>query len=488
MAETEDPKQAEAATETPTDQTAEELKDVVEEAEDFEAKVMDADAATEENIEPAEENPGEAKATEQEEVAEASPEGTAEAETQEDEAKPEAEASEGEESPAEEPEDPEAIKAAKAEARRERLAKFEKYQTKPKSFVDFLKTTFLKVFGITFVLCFACLFYFIAVEITHEEAKLALEGYVKVNHKLPADFKGEAPEHIQEIIDNYNKKHHKKPTNLDYLFHAKDEANMGEQFPERLSNDDLVLVLEYQKIGKVTRAGAENTAKMNLSGLDMRSLNYGYLKSFVQSNLRKANMSGITNQYAEFRAASMEKAIFDGAHLEHGNFIRAKMNHASFVRTNMNHSDFRQAKSIEGKLSYANLSNSNLRHTNFKHADFAHAIIQNSNFKDSTLEGANFSNADLSGTDFSRSDLSGADFSGANLTNVNFKNAKLDSANFVGADLHGANFHDAKVQEADLYGVFGATQEQLEQAKFLIGAKRLPDDLVENRRSWRVRF
>jgi uncharacterized protein YjbI with pentapeptide repeats len=69
-----------------------------------------------------------------------------------------------------------------------------------------------------------------------------------------------------------------------------------------------------------------------------------------------------------------------------------------------------------------------------------------------------------------RADLSEVDLSGVDLSGVDLKGANLEEANLERANLEGAN-----LEEANLRGIFGITNEELEnQAKSLKGAT-MPD-------------
>ena len=97
----------------------------------------------------------------------------------------------------------------------------------------------------------------------------------------------------------------------------------GKYYPEKLSNDDLLAILEYQNIGTITRAGAKFPELMNLSGLNLTKLNFTYLKTFVGSNIKGTNFSYTENPDASFRGSTATKANFSHADLEKANFIRA---------------------------------------------------------------------------------------------------------------------------------------------------------------------
>ncbi len=349
-------------------------------------------------------------------------------------------------------------------------------------------TILVKAVSISIIVLIFLVFVVLALEIKTNEDYNNLEGYIRVNHAAPLDYKDEVPPELQKIIDNYNRIHNKKVVNPDYLFHGPNEKIMGEMFPEKLSNEDLFLILEYQKIGQVTRAGIKETALMNLSGLDLRNINFLYLKEFLQSNLRKTNFNNVVNQKANFRAASMEEASFINSDLRFAKFIRSKMSYSNFSGADLRHSDLREAKALTSKFEASNSSNSKFENANFNFSSFKDAISEHSIFKSASFEGVDFSNAKLAHSSFKYAKLRACDFSGADLSHVDFTQANLDGCNFYKANLEGAIFKDATVQETDFFGALNASKKQLDASDFLLGAKSLPKDLIPQRRSWKERF
>src|SRR5829696_2138856 len=82
------------------------------------------------------------------------------------------------------------------------------------------------------------------------------------------------------------------------------------------------------------------------------------------------------------------------------------------------------------------------------------------------LSETNLTQAILSGADLSGEDLYGAVFYEADLSGANLSHqADLYRANLYRANLYGADLYGEDRPEADLYGAYRLTQEQLEQAE-----------------------
>ena len=81
------------------------------------------------------------------------------------------------------------------------------------------------------------------------------------------------------------------------------------------------------------------------------------------------------------------------------------------------------------------------------------------------LRGASLSRADLFAADLSNADLRRADLSWADLVGVDFSEADLSGADLLGADLCGAVLIQANLRGANLHGVIGLIQRQIDSAK-----------------------
>ena len=80
------------------------------------------------------------------------------------------------------------------------------------------------------------------------------------------------------------------------------------------------------------------------------------------------------------------------------------------------------------------------------------------------IAGANLAGATLSEADLISADLGRTDLTGANLTNANLIRASLVGATLTGARLAGANLIRTHIEDTDLSGAIGLTQEQLQLA------------------------
>lgn len=335
------------------------------------------------------------------------------------------------------------------------------------------------------------LFILMFVDYLQNEEYKALKGYVATQHQIPKWYKKKTlPKEIKEILDEYNHKRHieEEALKLEKEDPRAKEPIMGKFYPEVLTNEDVILILEEQKIGPISRKGAERTELMNLSGLNLTKISYEFMNNFVQSNLRKANFSGINTPGLEFRGASMQESDFTAAIIPYSNFIRAKLSDAKFIKADLHNCKFIAVIAARADLGGANLAKANLDESVFKLSNFADAILIETSAKYGYFEGANFRDANLEGADFKKANLKGVSFVNANLRYVNFTGASLDGANFEGSDLEGAVFKDADISLANFKDVKNAIREQFESAATTIEVKNIPTYVFPQRKSWRERF
>jgi uncharacterized protein YjbI with pentapeptide repeats len=104
---------------------------------------------------------------------------------------------------------------------------------------------------------------------------------------------------------------------------------------------------------------------------------------------------------------------------------------------------------------------------------------KDANLMDANLEGAVLLSANLEGANLRAANLKGANLFGANLTGAYLGGARMEGAILANANLEGAELFMADLSEVDLYlaNIRGATywtEEQLLQAKRLVGAT-MPD-------------
>lgn len=317
-----------------------------------------------------------------------------------------------------------------------------------------------------------------------------LIAYVAKEHKLPPDFKGEVPKEAEELMHHY---HIREQQIQESKKLVKDDPRinepvMGDFYPEVLSNDDVLLILQAQNIGLVTRSGAVKTELMNLSGLNLTQVSFLEMNNFERSDLRYTNFEGISQDHMIFRAASLQYAQFVDAQIPKANFTRARLDSANFFSASAPESIFNGAIAPRSLFSRTKLTDCNFDESLFKLAEFNDANLAGSTAKYSRFEAASFRNANLEGVNFKGAHLAGASFVEANLRGVNFSNANLDGANFEGADIAGANFAGTELNQANFYKVKNATEEQFKSSKTKIGINNIPDYVFPKQRSFRTRF
>jgi uncharacterized protein YjbI with pentapeptide repeats len=136
------------------------------------------------------------------------------------------------------------------------------------------------------------------------------------------------------------------------------------------------------------------------------------------------------------------------------------------------------------KLSGAHLPNADLGDADLSGADLSNALMVNANLIVADLSGADLSdalldNADLSAhlpnADLSAARLLGADLSDANLSGANLSDAKLIGADLGGAVLDNANLSNALLENANLGGADGITNEELEQQAASLEGADMPN-------------
>ena len=128
------------------------------------------------------------------------------------------------------------------------------------------------------------------------------------------------------------------------------------------------------------------------------------------------------------------------------------------------------------KLNGADLCEAELSSANFSGADLSHARLLEANLSTAifsggktNLSGAILYRANLSDTDLNFADLSHANLASANLSNAKLVGANLSNAEFADANLPDAVLHRANLTGANLFGVTGLTQIELN------GARAIPD-------------
>jgi uncharacterized protein YjbI with pentapeptide repeats len=93
------------------------------------------------------------------------------------------------------------------------------------------------------------------------------------------------------------------------------------------------------------------------------------------------------------------------------------------------------------------------------------------------LTNAELEFVDFTGTNLSSATLNGADLHGADLHGADLSGANLSEANLSEANLSEANLSEANPSHADLSGAKGWTEDQLSEARTLVGAT-MPDGQI----------
>ncbi|MDA0771485.1 MAG: pentapeptide repeat-containing protein [Cyanobacteria bacterium] len=317
-----------------------------------------------------------------------------------------------------------------------------------------------------------------------------LIAYVAVNHHMPENYQGEIPELAQELMHH----HHLKQAQVEEARKlVKDDPRindpvMGDFYPEALSNEDVILILQGQDIGMVTRSGAVKTELMNLSGLDLSKLSFDEMNNFLQSDLRYTSFEGVNQANMSFRGASAEYAQFVDAKLPEANFIRARIDSANFYNSTVYNSLFTGAIGPRALMSESDFHNSKFDETLFKLADFSGSNLENCNFRSSNLEAASFRGANLKNVNFKGSNLRSVNFVNANLEGADLSNTGLEAANFEGANLQDTKFNDADLNQANFHKVRNANEKQFKSSKTKVGIRNIPDYVFPKQRSYRERF
>jgi uncharacterized protein YjbI with pentapeptide repeats len=136
------------------------------------------------------------------------------------------------------------------------------------------------------------------------------------------------------------------------------------------------------------------------------------------------------------------------------------------------------------KLKGAHLPNADLGDADLSGADLSNALLLNANLIGADLSGADLSNALLDNADLvahlPNADLSGANLSGANLSEANLFSVDLSDANLIGADLSSAvllnvDLSNAVLDNANLGGADGITNEELDQQAVSLEGADMPN-------------
>ncbi len=157
-------------------------------------------------------------------------------------------------------------------------------------------------------------------------------------------------------------------------------------------------------------------------------------RNFSATDLRNADLTGISVHDGKFNASDLRGTDFSGSDLTNSSFKFSALNGARF----------------DG----ANLSRAKFLTSDMKRASFTGCILDNTDFRGAILSGVSFDNLTLTGTIFDQTMLNGTTFRNAILRNVSFNtdvrkavfdDAKMDKLTYAMLKSHGANLKKVTV-------------------------------------------
>jgi uncharacterized protein YjbI with pentapeptide repeats len=183
--------------------------------------------------------------------------------------------------------------------------------------------------------------------------------------------------------------------------------------------------------------------RANLSGMTLNGADFSRARldgaNLEGANLRQANLNAVSLKGANLRNADLGgtrlHANCDGANLAGAWLVDANLTESSFIGTDLS----------RAKMTRADMSRANLQRANLTDADLSAAYLPHAQLNGAVLEGTN-----LNGASLYRADLSGAHVAGAHLVGVNLTEATLVGTNLSAADLTRANLSNADLSGADL--------------------------------------
>jgi uncharacterized protein YjbI with pentapeptide repeats len=209
---------------------------------------------------------------------------------------------------------------------------------------------------------------------------------------------------------------------------------------------------------------------------------------FMNTILRKTNLSGNIFNSSDFTNAKLEYTIFSGAEFYMCDFAGALFKEANFSDAHFSGIDFRGVTFVGCNFKKAHfykviLTGAILENLNLSNTLFLETKLDNASLKNSTIEGANMKcgnliRANLSSCKADQVDLSSADCSHANWQNASLYRADLAYCNLTGADLSfadlsGADIFCTNLQNANLTGAKLKGMKRFEP--FMNGGTILPD-------------
>jgi uncharacterized protein YjbI with pentapeptide repeats len=169
------------------------------------------------------------------------------------------------------------------------------------------------------------------------------------------------------------------------------------------------------------------------------------------TNLRKADLQGISLFEASLRGANLTRANLSGANLSGARLTGgAKLTDAKMTGTNLTGAVMTGADMKGVKLAGGHLGRADLRSANLTRADLSEADLRSANLTRANLSGADLNGADLHGADLSGADLTDAKLTDAGLTRADLTDAKLTRADLRGADMTGVNLAFTVLVDVDV--------------------------------------
>uniref|UniRef100_A0A182IT59 BTB domain-containing protein n=1 Tax=Anopheles atroparvus TaxID=41427 RepID=A0A182IT59_ANOAO len=177
-----------------------------------------------------------------------------------------------------------------------------------------------------------------------------------------------------------------------------------------MSRQDFLRALVVSSHEDELRFQGVNLAGMNLSKLDLRSINFKYA-CLKNCNLSNADLSYCCLERADLRNVNLDGARLHNVQARGADLQNASMKQCDFVDPNGRHSNF------EG---------TNLKGANLEGSMMEGVVLRVSNMKNANLRSCIMSQADISGADLEGCDLTGSNLHNTNLRGANLKDAKLE--------------------------------------------------------------
>jgi hypothetical protein len=212
------------------------------------------------------------------------------------------------------------------------------------------------------------------------------------------------------------------------------------------------------------------------------------LCAYVRENARRAPVEGDKEQEALSRPPADIQAVLDVLkRLREDPELQQYLSSLDLRDTDLQGADLYRASLAEAILARADLAGTNLAKANLKGAELQRSRLTGANLIRTNLQGAILDEAELQEallriTDLREANLEKSDLRGASFEMTDLRRASLSEADLREANFQGPLLQEAQLRGANLRGVAGLTQEQLEQA-FGDEATELPEGF-ERPKSW----